>query len=129
MTSHDVDLAGLTRSYRLQFLDYLESDLRRTIIAFCKTLTDPSRDFNDRLEAVQFMLTEAKRLRNAPQVPGVDERDGHHALLAFLAKLDGMIEGIYFLMTLLPEQHDQLQAVYDTLENMNKPQRTSKGVK
>ena len=127
MAVYDIDLAGLTRSYRLQFLDHLESDLRRTIIVFCKTLADPNRDFNDRLEAVQFMLTEAKRLRVAPQVPGIDDSDGHYALLAFLAKLNGMIEGIYFLMTLLPEQHDQLQAVYDTLENMNKPQRTDKG--
>lgn len=126
---YDVDLAGLTRSYRLQFLDHLESGVRRSIIGFCKTLADPHRDFNDRSEAVEAVLIEAKRLRNAPQAPMADEDDDRDALLASLARLEGMVEGIHYLMTLMPEQHDQLQAVYDALEHMNKPQRTNKGAK
>ena len=119
--TYDVDLPGLTRSYRLRFLDRMESGVRRSIIGLCKTMNDPYRDFDDRWQAVRAVLTEAKRLRRTPQAP-MDE-DDRAALLASLAGLEGMVEGIYYLMTLMPEQHDQLQDVYDALERMDKGAR------
>ena len=114
--SYDVDLAGLTGNGRLCFLDHMASGPRRALLRMCRVLTDSTRDFDDRFEAVRAVLIEAKRLRNAPQVPMAEEDDDQADLLAIVGQLETMISGIHYLMNLMPEQHDQLQAIYDALE-------------